>query len=343
MVATVVNAAGSARALGEKHRRTVFKHALEKPFVTQWPVIDYQVKEDIFNSLCDALQPLSAYFAESRRISKQLSLRKRRNARALAKAKKEKNKNNNKDGGCQDEQAGQKAESEKEPAASSVRQLIADSMESSKTEAAKAGIALLDYIVIGINGTTRALEKQVHAKELDAAINDGQNKKAEPKRDLALVVVCKADLDVQMVAHFPALAHLANENLVKQSPSSGGLRLVGLVKGSENKLAAAIGHETVSVIGIRAGSTVLDPIIEKAQMCVPAPRVAWISTEDENAAKANQMLCPMAVRELQTTAPVQKKKHDTGSNNVDNKDLEKRKSQKQTEISAPTNKKSKKK
>ncbi|KAJ1827643.1 RNase P and RNase MRP subunit, partial [Coemansia sp. RSA 2599] len=255
--------------------------------------------------------PLNAYFAESRRISKQLSLRKRRKARSLAKLKKEKNKEREDQGKKTD----RTSESEKEPVGRSVRQLIADSMESSKTEAAKAGLDLLDYVVIGINGTTRALEKQVHAKGPGAAINEDENKNAGPKGDLALVVVCKADMDVQMVAHFPALVHVANENLAQNDAENSGLRLVGLGKGSENKLAATVGHDRVSVIGIRAGSTVLDPIIEKAQTGVPVPEIAWIGTKDASAVKVNRALQPMAVRELQTTAPVQKKKRDAGASN----------------------------
>ncbi|KAJ1877823.1 RNase P and RNase MRP subunit [Coemansia sp. RSA 1722] len=336
MTATVVGAAGSARALGAKQRRTVFKHALEKPFVTRWPVTEHKVREDILDSLCVALQPISAYFAESRRIAKQRKIHKNRTAQNTARAEKAAKK-----GEEQKEQKGQ-PKKENEPPACSIKQIIADSMESSETEAAKAGLALMDHVVIGINSTTRALEKQIRSQGPDnAATNDSHNQSAGTKNDIALVVVCKGDLDMPMIAHFPGLAHMANENLTKHNPSIGGFRLVGLVEGSECKLGAAVGHKRVSVIGIRAGSTVLDPIIKKAQIGASAPVVPWISTENADAAQVNPKMHPMAVRELQTTAPIQKKKSNMGNGNSGNKGSTKSQSQKPNDSAASSNKRQK--
>ncbi|KAI7833706.1 hypothetical protein BX661DRAFT_203342 [Kickxella alabastrina] len=299
-MAAVANSGHTARKIGNQ-RRPVLKHALDKPFTTPWPTATPALQCEIVDALCAALQPVGAYFAESRRISKQKSLHKRRAAQKAAKAAKAANKAKSQKN--KDEKKGQQAASAQTTyatsAAAGVRQQIADSMETDSTEAAKAGLALLDYIVIGINSTTRSLEKQA--------------RQSSDKADLALVVVCKGDVEPQMIAHLPALAHAAqaaSSNSAEHSDGPG-LRLVAVGKGSEQRLAAAVGQQRVTVLGIRSGSPQLDSILEKARAGILAPVVPWIgagismggSMSSSSADLAKPGLKAMAALELHTTAP----------------------------------------
>ncbi|KAJ1880066.1 RNase P and RNase MRP subunit, partial [Kickxella alabastrina] len=301
-MAAVANSGHTARKIGDQ-RRPMLKHALDKPFTTPWPTATPALQCEIVDALCAALQPVGAYFAESRRISKQKSLHKRRAAQKAAKAAKAANKTksqNNKDEKKGRQAAPAQTADTTTSAAAGVRQQIADSMETDSTEAAKAGLALLDYIVIGINSTTRSLEKQA--------------RQSNNKADLALVVVCKGDVEPQMIAHLPALVHAAqaaSSNSAEHSDGPG-LRLVAVDKGSEQRLAAAVGQQRVTVLGIRSGSPQLDSILEKARAGILAPVVPWIgagisvggSTSSSSAYLAKPGLKAMAALELQTTAPI---------------------------------------
>ncbi|KAI7833704.1 hypothetical protein BX661DRAFT_177384 [Kickxella alabastrina] len=261
-MAAVANSGHTVRKIGDQ-RRPVLKHALDKPFTTPWPTATPALQCEIVDALCAALQP--------RRSAQKAA----KAAKAANKAKSQKNK---------DEKKGQQAASAQTTyatsAAAGVRQQIADSMETDSTEAAKAGLALLDYI---------------------------------HKADLALVVVCKGDVEPQMIAHLPALAHAAqaaSSNSAEHSDGPG-LRLVAVGKGSEQRLAAAVGQQRVTVLGIRSGSPQLDSILEKARAGILAPVVPWIgagismggSMSSSSADLAKPGLKAMAALELHTTAP----------------------------------------
>ncbi|KAJ2770728.1 RNase P and RNase MRP subunit, partial [Coemansia nantahalensis] len=214
----------SARAASAQ-RRVVFKHALDKPYTTAWPSAGQAVQDEIADMLCAALQPLGAYFSELRRAAKYCRRRQR------------KSKGHGESGSAPDREA---------PAG-----------RMTHTADTRAGAELLKSVVLGINGTTRALEKQVQSAQPTAG-------------DLALVVVCKGDVEPQMVAHLPGLAHAVRAAAVAAAgagSSAGGsiLRLVGLGGGAEKRLAAAVGQHRVSAVGIRAGQPALDAIIERAR------------------------------------------------------------------------------
>ncbi|KAJ2486180.1 hypothetical protein EV174_001291, partial [Coemansia sp. RSA 2320] len=144
------------RTVGEK-RRQVFKHALGKPQTMPWPAVDQETHAIIVDMICAALQPVGVYFSESRRASKRLAHRKRRAVRTT-RAKNSRNVVS---------------------PTTSCRSLT-DNF--SYSDAALSGKNLLSHIVLGINGTTRMLEKQARSGlQL-------------PETDrLALVVVCKGD------------------------------------------------------------------------------------------------------------------------------------------------------
>ncbi|KAJ2452157.1 RNase P and RNase MRP subunit [Coemansia sp. RSA 2336] len=229
----------TARALGVQ-RRQVFKHALEKPYTTSWPAAPQAVQNELLDMLCTALQPLSTYFAESRRTCKSRLRRQRRRAKSKPEG--------------------------------TVR----------LSERAAEGKGMLRHVIIGINSTTRALERQARGGE----------------GELALVVVCKGDVEPQLVAHFPGLAHAARTS---KADGRARLRLVGAAGGAERRLAAAVGQPRASAIGIRAGIPALDAIIDKALAGVAAPAVPWIGSA--SGCHLAPEFHPMAVRELRTTAP----------------------------------------
>ncbi|KAJ1862749.1 RNase P and RNase MRP subunit [Coemansia sp. RSA 989] len=237
--------AATARALGVQ-RRQVFKHALEKPYTTSWPSATQVAQDEIIDLLCTALQPLSTYFAESRRICKSRLRRQRRRSKSKLQSK------------------------------------------PSLSDKALEGKSMLKHVVIGINGTTRALERQAKGQRSEG--------------DLALVVVCKGDVEPQLVAHFPGLAHAARTSKADRA-GTAKLRLVGVGSGAERRLAAAVGQPRASALGIRAGMPALDAIIDTAYANVAMPSVPWIGNIAPGCHPA-PALHPMAVRELRTSAPV---------------------------------------
>ncbi|KAJ2863746.1 RNase P and RNase MRP subunit [Coemansia aciculifera] len=279
-MSVIAKGRATMRSVSEK-RRQVFKHALGKPHAMAWPEADQETQSAIVDMLCKALGPLGTYFAASRRASKRLAHRKRR---AVRSAKNSKNKDT--------------------PSVESIERFptTIDNYESVMT-----GKDLLAYVVLGINGTTRMLERQ--------ARSGSQTPESER---IALVVVCKGDVDPQMVAHFPGLAHTAHAAINSSSGGRGettksgdaGLRLVGVGKGAEQKLANAVCQQRVSVIGIKAGAPLLDEIVLKAHVGVAPPVVSWIGAAVAGSGKSAPVVAfqPMQVHELHTTAPIQDKK-----------------------------------
>ncbi|KAJ2848873.1 RNase P and RNase MRP subunit [Coemansia brasiliensis] len=253
--------ATTVRALGVQ-RRQVFKHALEKPYTTSWPSATQAVQNEIVDLLCTALQPLSTYFAESRRICRSRLRRQRRRAKSKS-----------------------------------------ETPKASLSDKALEGKKMLSHVVIGINSTTRALEKQARQSQLLS------------ERDLALVVVCKGDIEPQLVAHFPGLAHAARTSKTdNETRRIMKLRLVGVGNGAEKRLAAAVGQPRASAIGIRAGIPALDTIIDYAHANVAIPSVPWIgSRSTAEGCHSAPEFHPMAVRELRTSAPITGKRKSTAS------------------------------
>lgn len=150
------------------------------------------------------------------------------------------------------------------------------------------GKELLSHIVLGVNSNTRALEKQAKG-------NSSANV------SISLVIVCRTDVEPQMTAHFPALAHIAAYQSASNKGDDGiGLRLIDVDKGSEQKLASAVGQNRVSVIGIRASAPPpFKAIMERACTEIKPPMVSWIGSAEFH---------PVSVRELHTTAPIVHKK-----------------------------------
>ncbi|KAI8321603.1 hypothetical protein GQ54DRAFT_297929 [Martensiomyces pterosporus] len=280
----------TARKIATK-RRQVFKHALEKPYTTTWPAADPAIQAEVVDALCDALRPLGMYFAEIRRRSKQECRRKRR-AMLSAKRKAKKHNGSAEDGSVPVTETSQTNEPSKNKAKTKTKNPGADDAT------VQTGQDILRQVVIGINSTTRELERQARAG-------------AAYEQRLVLVVVCKGDVDAQMVAHFPGLAHAARA-ATEGSSSSGssngaklpaeGLRLVGVGRDSEKKLAAAVGQSRVSAVGIRAGSPLFKDIVQRVVQSVPPPAVPWIGAGTSEVPRCT--IYPMSVRELHTTAPI---------------------------------------
>ncbi|KAJ2350678.1 RNase P and RNase MRP subunit [Coemansia erecta] len=255
--------ATTARTVSDR-RRQVFKHALEKPYTTTWPSASIETQTEILDMLCTALHPLSAHFSETRRISKSRHRR------------------------------GKKRKQTIEP--------LKPSTDVDGTQLS-AGQTLLKHVVLGINSTTRSLEKQ--ARRTHVSVAD----------DVALVVVCKGDVDTQLCAHFPALAHAARVAKASgEERQSAQLRLLAVGAGAEARLAEAAGQQRVSVIGIRAGVPALDRIIEKACAEVAVPSVPWVGQDG-----GDSPFYPMAVRELHTSAPILNKRKQGPGATVPNK------------------------
>ncbi|KAJ2375165.1 hypothetical protein GGI05_007183, partial [Coemansia sp. RSA 2603] len=144
-----LRAAGSVRAAGQK-RRPMLKYALEKPYTTLWPSVPQELQSLLVDELCSVVQPVCAYVAESRRVSKQRGVQKARDSRRSLKATKA--AKTNKKGASADKADTSCADSKNNPTLKtdrvSVRKVIRErGSGDSGSDNVITGLGLLDHIV----------------------------------------------------------------------------------------------------------------------------------------------------------------------------------------------------
>ncbi|KAK8172422.1 hypothetical protein BKA80DRAFT_251795 [Phyllosticta citrichinensis] len=119
--------------------------------------------------------------------------------------------------------------------------------------------AIANHITVGLNSTTRHLERLV--------ATDGAS--ALPTMPL---IITSQSPSSPVVSHLPLLSSAASRSL----PPSQATRIVPLNPNVEPKLAAALGLPRVGVIGIKAGAPGVAPLIEYAQSKLVAAEAPWL-------------------------------------------------------------------
>ncbi|KAJ1951533.1 hypothetical protein EC988_004021 [Linderina pennispora] len=273
-------------------RRTVFKHALEKPYATSWPDVDGDMQSAIVSDICATLSAHEETFQRARHAIKKEQDRARSAAKRASQLDKKWSRDQRaqlvKEGKLQKdiEQQIRSALEERRKARDKSIRSKRDELEV-KNKHVRQMREILGQVVVGINKNTRVLEKM-------AAEGEGCTCK------LGLVVVCRGDVDIQLVSHLQGLTHaafVAVEGEPAADTDIAGLRMVGVGKGSEKQLALAIHQPRASVLGIKAGSELFKDLLAKVPKTLPPPVLAWVGGGERGLVK-------MAVREIRTTAPI---------------------------------------
>lgn len=107
--------------------------------------------------------------------------------------------------------------------------------------------AVLSHLVVGINEVTKRLDAQIRSLRNIVSLNpDSTSEPTPPPAQIKVIVVCRADVDPQiLIAHLPHEA--AAFNSVKPSDP---IKIIPLPKGAEFTLAKAMGLRRVAVIAM---------------------------------------------------------------------------------------------
>ncbi|KAK7548139.1 hypothetical protein IWX49DRAFT_636498 [Phyllosticta citricarpa] len=119
--------------------------------------------------------------------------------------------------------------------------------------------AIANHITVGINSTTRHLERLV------------ENKGANALPTMPLIITSQSPSS-PVVSHLPLLSAAASCSL----PPSQATRIVPLNPNVEPQLAAALGLPRVGVVGIKAGAPGAAPLVEYAQSKLEAADAPWV-------------------------------------------------------------------
>ncbi|KAL0951566.1 hypothetical protein HGRIS_008248 [Hohenbuehelia grisea] len=261
----------SNRAKQTSDQKVVFKSVLDNPYRVTWSPVPVNLQNALLAQLISGLDGLAEYntsrWAENRK-------RKRSTAK-LGRADEPKKRRTMTD-------AGSKAAEEI---------LSLDIVCLDKPE-------ILQHLFVGINDVTRRLETQVReARQVvkAPAEHTPASTRTESRQDIAVLFVCKDDMDPPLLTnHLPHL--VAAHNSVKKTDP---IKLVPLPKGSEASLAAAFGLRRLAVIGMDSYPPLLEPLRHLLDS-VPVLRTPWLST---NAPP----LIPTHIKQVRTSAPVDMK------------------------------------
>ncbi|KAJ3023054.1 UNVERIFIED_CONTAM: hypothetical protein HDU68_008817 [Siphonaria sp. JEL0065] len=104
-----------------------------------------------------------------------------------------------------------------------------------------------DALIVGINSISKSLKNR--------------------PQELGIVFVCKGDIPVaHLYAHLPTMAYLAGEHVY----------LVGLPKGAEPMLSAALGMSAVAAFGIKTNSPKFNDLYALVKTMVQPPIIPWL-------------------------------------------------------------------
>jgi ribonuclease P/MRP protein subunit POP3 len=134
--------------------------------------------------------------------------------------------------------------------------------------------AVLDFLTIGFNSTTRALENM--SKRSRPAVLEGlevdHQKSAADSSHLTAVFVCRSVLSDPITASIPLLIATASLAQPKYPP----IRLMQLSAGVESQLAEALHQPKVGFVGIRNDITGADVLLAVVRAAMRPVRVPWL-------------------------------------------------------------------
>jgi hypothetical protein len=164
-------------------------------------------------------------------------------------------------------------------------------------------------MLVGLNSTTRHLEElnkhvQVRKSSKTQSDGDGSSNTTHPRPDgglatrhISAIFVSRSSQPSILHAHLPLLIASASQ----AHPSLPTTRLLQLPKGSEARLAAALGLPRVNFITLLDAAPHSKPLIDYVRENVAELDVRWLEE-----AQSEQYL-PVKINAVETFAPVTKK------------------------------------
>ncbi|KAJ3316834.1 RNase P and RNase MRP subunit [Blyttiomyces sp. JEL0837] len=278
---------------GGQEARTTLKTILDSPFNFKWPSLSESDFTEIVERLCRALSPIGDYRREqesqARKRQQETRTRKRK---AETEAKKieeiaviESTDDTKLDLDARMKLFNQKKRKQKKPMAvgdsmpavtatvtfdeQQQQQDMAATMEELKARKDHMNM-VLEGVVVGVNNVTKCLEDMVQIRQLRAKgkVVDASSSAFPP---LAAVIVCKGDVaPSHLFSHLPSLAYMSGTETL----------LLGLPKGSEEKVAAALGMPRLVALGVKqdisnAGSEI-QSFLTFLKSKVSPPEIPWL-------------------------------------------------------------------
>ncbi|KAJ7161414.1 hypothetical protein C8R43DRAFT_992799 [Mycena crocata] len=260
-------------------KKVVFKSVLDSPFRVPWPSVPLNLQNTALACTISLLQGVSDFH-----LARNQENRKRKSLSKESTSNKKRKVNVD-------------ADTAELPSASVLPNATASSpIEDS---ALPAPPAVLPHLVIGINEVTKRLDAQIRSLRKTVSVNaESSAALAPPPTPIKVIVVCRADVDPQIL-----IDHLPHEVAAfNSSKPAEPIKVIPLPKGAEFTLAKAIGLRRVAVMaldidtpGLAAFTSILDS--------VPILTAPWLTSLAASATPVQQQLIPTHVKQLRTTAP----------------------------------------
>lgn len=163
---------------------------------------------------------------------------------------------------------------------------------------------MLNHITLGFNSTVKRLESQADEKR---QILTGQSKRLKKSSDsnLKYVFVAKNDISPPILTQsFPVLCFTASQSLENR------VKLVGLPKGSMDRLSSILNIKHTGIIGITENFTEAKPLLTLVDS-IEDVDMPWLSAIFTDISSFTAYFHKPAIKVLATTAPVATKKKST--------------------------------
>lgn len=127
-----------------------------------------------------------------------------------------------------------------------------------------------DHLTVGFNSTVRRLESVARSrKPLVLSAGPVADRQDIHEANLAVVFVCRETLPDIMASSLPLL-------MATSAPVSSRAHLIELSAESEVKVAQALHHPRVGVLGIESETAGAEPLLRYIQDSVPVVDVSWL-------------------------------------------------------------------
>lgn len=130
------------------------------------------------------------------------------------------------------------------------------------------------YIITGLNSIHRILEE---SSEKGLATKENPNNldpetRPQPLQHFSVIFVARSNQPPILNSHLPQIIATAS----KAYPTKPSTRLVQLPKGSETRIAAALGLPRVSFLGLRDDAPNCKALVDLIRECVEEIEVPWL-------------------------------------------------------------------
>ncbi|KAJ7207401.1 hypothetical protein B0H12DRAFT_1034483 [Mycena haematopus] len=269
------NPSNRAKARDTLEKKVVFKSVLDSPLRVPWPSVPMNLQN---TALACTLSLLDGVF-EYQSVRGQQNRKRKRLQKDSAQNKKTKI-----DADAPTEDADV---------------ILPDVSTPSEEISSPAAPAVLSHLIIGLNAVTKRLDDQVRSLRKVVSLNtDPTSESVPPPAPIKVIVVCRADVDPQIL-----IDHLPHEVAAfNSSKPDDPIKLIPLPAGAEATLAKAVGLRRVAAIamdiempGLATFTSILDS--------VPSVTAPWLTSLAASATPVRQQLIPTHVKQMRTTAP----------------------------------------